>query len=218
MTLQIIVIAYNPKTVSSPPKSWNDLWKPEFKGRVGLTGLQSSLGTSYMCEIGKLHGGSESNFEPAFQKIKDLLPSVAAIAPSPGALAALFQTGEIDIAPNYFNSVLTLQQKGVDVAYAIPESKPVIIRTSMHVVKNAQAGDLAAAYIDTCIDAAVQKDLMDSPFFLTPTNQNVKTSGEVAKVAPSVDELLNNATLLDWVEINKTRPKLIERFNKLVRI
>jgi putative spermidine/putrescine transport system substrate-binding protein len=218
VTLQIIVIAYNPKKVAKKPTSWNDLWRADLKGRVGLTGMQSSLGTAYMCEIAKLHGGSEKDFEPAFRKVKDLLPGVAAIAPSPGALASLFQTGEIDIAPNYFNSVMTLKEKGLDVDYAIPESKSVIIRTSMHVVKNSKVKDLAAAYIDTCIDAQVQQKLLDRPFYLTPTNKNVKIAGEFTKVASSVDDLLKKSTLLDWVEINKTRPQLIERFNKEVKI
>ena len=49
-----------------PPTSWEDLWKPEYKGRVGITGMASSLGTAFMVEIAKLNGGSETNVEPAF--------------------------------------------------------------------------------------------------------------------------------------------------------
>src|SRR4051812_41585875 len=36
---QIIGIAYNTDKIKTPPKSWNDLLKPEFKGRVGLAAM-----------------------------------------------------------------------------------------------------------------------------------------------------------------------------------
>ena len=217
VTVQIIVMAYNPRKVN-PPADWLDMWKPEYKGRVGLTGMASSLGTSYMTEITKRLGGDESNYEPAFQKIRELLPSVTSIAPSPGALAALFQTGEVDIAPNYFNNVMLLKEKGVDIDYVIPQGKPVLIRTSMHVVNNTKVPDLSVQYIDTSISEVVQQDLLDPPYYFVPTNANVKMTGEVATIAPSVKELLANGIILDWPTIIKTRPKLIERFNKEVRL
>lgn len=217
VTVQIIVLAYNPKKVP-PPTDWLDMWKPEYKGRVGLTGMGSSLGTSYMTEIAKRLGGSESDYEPAFKKMEELLPSVSSIAPSPGALAALFQTGEVDIAPNYFNNVMLLKEKGVDVDYVIPQNAPVLIRTSMHVVKNTKAPELAAQYIDTAIASAVQQKLLDPPFYFVPTNKNVTFEGEVAKIASSMGDLLEKGILLDWPTIVKTRAQLIERFNQEVRL
>ncbi|WP_226582550.1 extracellular solute-binding protein [Acuticoccus sediminis] len=217
VTVQIIVLAYNPKKVP-PPTDWLDMWKDDYKGRVGLTGMGSSLGTSYMTEIAKRLGGSETDYEPAFQKMKELLPSVAAIAPSPGALAALFQTGEVDIAPNYFNNVMLLKEKGVDVDYVIPQGAPVLIRTSMHVVKNTKAPELAAQYIDTAIAAAVQQKLLDPPFYFVPTNKDVTFGGEVAKIASDMGDLLEKGILLDWPTIVKTRPQLIERFNEEIRL
>ena len=217
VTVQIIVMAYNPKKVSAPT-DWLDMWDPEYKGGVGLTGMASSLGTSYMTEITKRLGGDESDYEPAFMKIRELLPSVAAIAPSPGALAALFQTGEVDIAPNYFNNVMLLKEKGVDIDYVIPQGKPVLIRTSMHVVKNTKVAELALQYIDTSIRQPVQQELLDPPYYFVPTNSNVEMKGVIATIAPSVQDLLANGIILDWPTIIKTRPQLIERFNKEVRL
>src|SRR5262249_59040001 len=112
ITVQLIGIAYNPKKITTPPTSWEDLWKPEYKGRVGITGMASSLGTAFMVEIAKMNGGSDTNIEPAFDAIKRLLPNVGAIAASPGALAALFQQGEIDIAFHYWNNVPLFAAKG----------------------------------------------------------------------------------------------------------
>ena len=217
VTVQIIVLAYNPKKVPKPA-DWLDMWKSDYKGRVGLTGMASSLGTSYMTEISKRLGGNETNYEPAFKKMKELLPSVSSIAPSPGSLAALFQTGEVDIAPNYFNNVMLLKEKGVDVEYVIPQGKPVLIRTSMHVVKNSKVPDLGVKYIDMAISRDIQQGLLNRPYYFVPTNGNVKMGGEIAKIAPSVSSLLSNGILLDWPTIIKRRPEYIERFNKQVRL
>ena len=54
---QVVGLTYNPDTVKTPPTSWADLWKPEFKGRVGITNLNSTLGTGFMVELAKMHGG-----------------------------------------------------------------------------------------------------------------------------------------------------------------
>src|SRR5436190_18653934 len=98
---QIIGLAYNPEKIKTPPKSWNDLLKPEYKGRVGLCSMGSTLVSAWMVEIARINGGSEENMEPAFQYLRKLLPNVGAVAASPGALATLFQQGQVDVGPHY---------------------------------------------------------------------------------------------------------------------
>src|ERR1700758_5059103 len=44
ITMQVIGIGYNPSKITSPPQSWDDLLNPKYKGRVGLTALNSQLG------------------------------------------------------------------------------------------------------------------------------------------------------------------------------
>lgn len=218
ITVQLIGIAYNPKKITTPPTSWLDLWKPEYKGRVGITGLGSSLGTAFMVEIAKLHGGSETNIDPAFEAIKTLLPNVGAIAPSPGALAALFQQGEIDIAFNFWNNVALLSAKGVDIAFAKPKSGAVIIRTSAQMVKNNQDPKLVLDYLDTVMSRDVQKGLEAAPWVMMPTNSKVALTGPNLTVAKSVEDLVASNVLLDWSKFQSMRGEWINRFNKDVKI
>ncbi|WP_341911048.1 extracellular solute-binding protein [Ferrovibrio terrae] len=218
ITVQLIGIAYNPKKIKTPPTSWEDLWKPEYKGRVGITGLGSSLGTAFMVEIAKLHGGSETNVEPGFAAIQKLLPNVGAIAPSPGALAALFQQGEIDIAFNYWNNVALLAAKGVDIAFAKPKSGAVVVRSSAQIVKNNQNSKLVLDYLDTVMSYDVQKGLEANPWVMMPTNKRVPLTGANLTVAKSVDDLVANNVLLDWTKFQKLRGEWITRFNKDVKL
>ncbi|WP_439566396.1 ABC transporter substrate-binding protein [Gloeocapsopsis crepidinum] len=40
-------MGYNTARISTPPTSWEDLWKPEFAGRLGLVSMQSTVGTAF---------------------------------------------------------------------------------------------------------------------------------------------------------------------------
>lgn len=210
-------IAYNPEMFDSPPTSWEEFWNPKHEGRVGLTGMQSSLGTAFMVEIAKMHGGSESDIEAAFDRIAELLPRVGALAPSPGALATLFQQGEISIAPNYFNNVEAVRAKGAPVEFSVPETGSPFIKASLHIVKNTAARDLAVTYIDTAISKEVQAGLMAEPHNFLPVNSKVQLSDRVeAAFGENTEDLMRSLTFLDWSEINQHRQGWIERFNKVV--
>ena len=120
ISMQIIGIGYNPKKIKTPPTSWDVLWDPQYKGRVGLTALNSQLGIAFLAEINRLRGGNEENFEPAFKALKELLPNVGAIGANLGAYATLWQQEQVDIAPYNFNFVQTLKGKDVPVELSIP--------------------------------------------------------------------------------------------------
>ncbi|NLH82020.1 MAG: extracellular solute-binding protein [Phyllobacteriaceae bacterium] len=217
VTVQLIGIAYNPKKITTPPTSWLDLWKPEYKGRVGIPHMESSLGTTFMVEVAKLKGGSEKNLAPAFAALEDLLPNVGAVAPNPGAVGTLFQQGQIDIAPFYFNNTKLIAAKDVDVAFVRPESGLVLVRTSMHVAKNTEMLDRAIAYVDAALAADVQEKLQAAPYYLVPTNAKTPFSAEIAEVVGGgADALLKNA-IPDWATINASRGDWLKEFATVVR-
>ncbi len=217
--LQFVGIAYNPKKITTPPTSWADLWKPEYKGRVGITNMSSTLGTGWMVEIAKMYGGSESDLEPAFKAVQELLPNLAAVAPNLGALSTLFQQGEIDIAPHNLASIALLQSKDVDVDWVIPKEGSYAFGASMHVVKNPTAGkELATAYIDAALSTEVQSAMADAPYYIAPVNKNAPLKGILAdKIATSFDDY-EKYTYHDWATISKQRSEWIERFNKEVTV
>ena len=218
ISLQVIGIGYNPKKIKTPPKSWKDLWNPIYKGRVGLTSLNSTLGMAFMAEIARLNGGSESNLEPAFKALRDLLPNVGAISANLGAHATLFQQEQIDIAPYNFNFVETLKAKGVDVEFVVPDSGPVAWRTSLHIVKGAARPDLAFQWIEGAITPEVQGDESKPPYDIIPTNTKVAmTPVMTAKIAKTPADL-SKLIFLDWKKLNEVRGSAIDRFNREIKV
>ena len=212
----IIGLAYNTEKIKTPPRSWNDLLKPEYKGRVGLAGLGSTLMMAWMVEIARLNGGSEENMEPAFEFVRKLLPNVSAVSASPGALATLFQQDQIDISIHYNNNVGDLQGKGVPVTLAKPDTGYIHIKSTMHIVKNTKNPDLAAAYINAALSPEVQTKMADDPYFIVPTSTKASFSKGLQAYARDMKavEAMNS---VDWAKLNPRRAEYIDRFNRLIK-
>jgi putative spermidine/putrescine transport system substrate-binding protein len=216
---QVVGLTYNPEVIKTPPTSWTDLWKPEYKGRVGITNLASTLGTGWLVEIARMNGGNETNVDPGFAAIEKLKPNLAAVAANPGALATLFQQGQVDIAPGNFNAIQILKARGVPVEFVAPKEGAIAFKTTIHMVKNSPNKELAFKLIEAAISPEVQEKLMGSPYLIVPTNTKVKMGGEIAKVlAKDTDDLKKKFVFQDWAAINKQRSAWIEKFNRDIKL
>jgi putative spermidine/putrescine transport system substrate-binding protein len=218
ITMQVIGIGYNPKKIKTPPTSWDDLWKPEYKGRVGLTALNSQLGIAFLAELNRIKGGTPDDFGPVFKALRELLPNVGAIAANLGAYATLWQQEQVDIAPYNFNFVQTLKGKGVPVELAIPSTGPVGWHTSLHVVAGAAEPDLAIQYIDEHLTPGVQAAMLKPPFDVIPSNSKVKLEGAITSVIAKTHADLARVRGIDWERLNPRRGQLIEQFNREIKL
>jgi putative spermidine/putrescine transport system substrate-binding protein len=219
MFFQVVGLTYNPEKIKTPPTSWADLWKPEYKGRVGITNLNSTLGTGFLVEVARMHGGGEGNVEEGFKAIDKLKPNLAAVAANPGALAALYQQGQIDISPGNFNAIQILKARGVPVEFVAPKEGAIAFKTSIHIVKNSPNKALAAQLIDVALSPEVQGKLMQAPYLVVPTNGKVKMEGEIAKVlAKDTAEMKKKFVFQDWKKINENRSAWIDRFNREIKL
>jgi putative spermidine/putrescine transport system substrate-binding protein len=218
MGLTAVGIAYNPKKITTPPTSWLDLWDPKYKGRVGLVGPASTLGATYMIEVSKARGGSETNIEPAFAALKQLLPNVGVIAPSPGALMTAFQQGQVDIGPQFFNNVAALRSRGGDIAFAIPKEGLPLQTMTVAIIKNAKNRDNAKKLIEVILEPDVQRAMEAEPYVMLPTTTKVKLTGQNAQLAPSVEDLLKKGSFLDWSKFIDARPGWVDRFNREIKL
>jgi putative spermidine/putrescine transport system substrate-binding protein len=216
---QVVGITYNPDKIKTPPASWADIWKPEFKGRVGITNLNSTLGTGFLVEIARMRGGNEANVDAGFKAIEELKPNLAAVAANPGSLASLYQQGQIDIGPGNFNAIQILKARGVPVEFVAPKEGAIAFKTTIHVVKNSPNKELAAKLIEVALSPEVQTKLMQSPYLIVPTNTKVKMGGEIAKVlAKDHDDMKKRFVFQDWKTINQQRAGWIEKFNRDIKL
>lgn len=206
---QVVGIAYNPKKLPKPA-GYKDLLRDPWVSRLGITGFGTTFGTVSLIELAKQFGGSETNIEPALVELKKVLGKIAAVG-SPAAMPGLFQQGQCDVMYTNTQSVTTLQDRGVDIAFAVPDSGASTFFTTLHIAKGSENVEAAYRYIDTVVSAGVQKDLADKPSYFTPVNSDVPLGA--GSPMRSLDEMAR-MNQHDWSKINPLRGAWIERFNR----
>lgn len=206
---QVVGIAYNPKKLPAP-KGWKDLLVDPWVSRLGITGFQTTFGTSSLIELAKQFGGSLTNVEPALAELKKVLPKVAAVG-LPAAMPGLFQQGQCDVMYTNTQTVATLKGKGIDIEFVKPESGAIAFFTTMHIAKG--TGELANAYkyLDLVVSKEIQEALTKPPYNFLPINKDAALPPDLPM--KSLDEMTSYVQH-DWAKINPLRAAWIEKFNK----
>ena len=209
VSAQVVGIAYNPKKLPAP-KGWKDLLIDPWVSRLGLTGFQTTFGTSSLIEISKQFGGSLTDVEPAFVELKKVLPKVAAVG-LPAAMPGLFQQGQCDVMYTNTQTVATLKGKDIDIEFVKPESGAIAFYTTMHIAKGTPEIANAYKYLDLVVGKEVQEALTKPPYNLVPVNKDAALPPDLPM--KSLDEMTKYVNH-DWAKINPQRAAWIEKFNK----
>ena len=209
VSAQVVGIAYNPKKVPAP-KGWGDLLKDPWVSRLGITGFQTTFGTSSLIELSKLFGGSLTNVDPALAELKKVLPKIAAVG-LPAAMPGLFQQGQCDVMYTNTQTVATLKGKGIDVEFVKPESGAIAFYTTMHIAKGTDQTDNAYKYLDLVVGKDAQEALTKPPYNFVPVNKDVPIPADLPM--KNLDEMTKYVEH-DWAKINPLRAAWIEKFNK----
>ena len=215
--LQAEGIEYNVKVFRDKgwpaPASWNDLWKPEFKGRVGLYAGTNAYTQYLIPTIARLEGGNERNVDGAFRRFRDLAPSAPTFPVAPAELDNLFKQGEVWIAANGSSRVYELQIAGFPVDFAYPKEGAVIFGNWFDVVKGAPHPELAQELVNYLVSPEAQA-LFAKHVFFGPINRATKLDPETARRVPFGPEQIGKMLKLDFVAMNDNVAKWTERWNK----
>jgi putative spermidine/putrescine transport system substrate-binding protein len=210
-TYSLIGLAYNPDKVRAP-KSWTDLWDPAYRGKLGMTTPASNLGFAMILMAARLNGGNEANLQPAFKKLHELGQFV--VAPSPEALAQLFERDEVAIAPLWNNDAAILALHGMKLKFVQPSPGAIVVVSCMDVIKGSPQANLARAFINQEISTTFQSRLAEAPWFFGPTNIHVAIPAAARDYMPITAEGLQSATYFDWDTAVKHRAEATETFDR----
>jgi putative spermidine/putrescine transport system substrate-binding protein len=201
------VILYNPKFVTEKPTSYNDLWNPKYKDRVGVIDIQYQTTIESAAMIG---GGSLSNFEPGKAKLMELKKSGVKIMPTNEAMAQALKTEEIWLCIMWKARGVMWQNAGVPVEIATPKEGVVFYVSDFCVPKNASDQDGAYAFLNAMLDPRAQEGFIEDMGY-NPTVNDVPLESAMAKrvaFTPDEQKLLmvqdydylakNDAQLKEW--------------------
>jgi len=208
-----IGIVYNTRLVKTPPTSWLDLWRPEFKGKVALGPPTSAMFPFVLTALARTQGGDERNIDPAFEKLKELMPNVLLIYPNASSLLANLVREEVWIGIWANDRAYAAKAAGTPVDFAdLKEGRAKNIGC-VGIPVGAKNKALGEKYINFILSEEAQAKFGT----LAPTgpaNPNAKLPPEVQEIVPYGFEEINKLQYLDVEYVMTQWPKWIDRFNR----
>lgn len=115
-TVQGLGIAYNPDKVDKP-QSWADLFKPEYKDRIGMP--KGNYDTFLMAT--HMLGGKTEDISRGIAEWAKHKDNIAVWTDSPTQQIELVHKGDIWLSPSFASPVITAMRNGQNVKFTIPE-------------------------------------------------------------------------------------------------
>lgn len=188
-------LVYNPKMVKAPPTSWLDLFDPAYAGKYSIGDISGTSGLQFLLALNKAKGGTLENIDPGIEAIKPLAKGSTTLYTQADQLLALFERGEIAIAPWYPDRAGVAIDKGMSLAVAYPKEGAVGILPAIMIPKGTTKLDLAHKFIDQVLSASGQGCFSEKAY-IGAVNTKVKLSDKVQKLVPN-GETLKNAWFID---------------------
>lgn len=197
----------------APISSWNDLFRPELKGRVVIRNITSSYGLFALLMLGRANGGSDANIEPAFDKMKALSPSVISFPTGHGALAQMTLQGDAWVGVTGLGEMQDFIDKKAPIKFVIPTEGAIAMVEAAGVVKGAPHAKLAQQFISELTSTEGQKMMAVSQSWL-PTNKKTPIDEAIKARIPIDFDKPINLKGVDFDAVTDNRAKWNERFTK----
>lgn len=207
-----IGIMYNTNEVTTPPTSWKDLWRPEYKGKVAPFVFPGTQGTAFLVMAAKVHGGDENNIDPGFEALKELKPYPAILSGIDETNLA-FQQGDVWFTPQIHGDVYAFKAQGGPVDFVIPEEGAPLAINSAVIPINSKNVDLAEIFINYHLGREVQEAYAKGLYF-APTNKTVVLDADLASKMPYGPEEVGKLLVLDDKTISEKSSEWAERWNR----
>ncbi|HMR33761.1 MAG TPA: extracellular solute-binding protein [Geminicoccaceae bacterium] len=210
-------VALNPCTIvydkrKGSVSSWKDLWNPEWKGRIAWPTYPGAEGTAGLLMSAKIWGGSESDIDIAFEKIKELKP-FAAIHGSGDQLFQMFDQGVCDLSIE-FGSICRkyAETRNPNLELANPVEGQAIAMNVACITTGTQNQKLAEEWVnlhlsEPCMLAYARE------IYYSPTVRNLNIPDELKPklvLGGDAEKLVD----FDWDVVIRNQPQWSSRFTR----
>lgn len=194
------------------PKSWADLLKPEYKGKVGfLDPTSAAVGYSVVTAANLAMGGDLDNWKPGIEYFKKLAQN-GAINPKQTATAKVLK-GEIPVLidADFNGYTMKYVDKG-PIEVVIPAEGSLKIPYAISLVKNAPHPENGKKLIDFVLSDEGQKLFAEG--FVRPIRPSAMTPETKAMFLPDSDYA--RVRDVDFDKMNKNQAAFIELWESQV--
>lgn len=215
LTTDNFAVLYNPKIIKTPPVSWKDLWKPEFKGKLALP-IADTRGVVWIPILDRMAGKDyKSDIDPAIAQLKALAPSVQTWDPQPDVYTAVRSgSSPVSVAWNA-RAQYTHDISNGEIDVVIPTEGTVSQINTINLVANTPDAAAAQVFINYALSADSQKAFSEGSFY-GPTNTKVKLSPEVQKRIYGSADIQKRTIQLDWAWLADRYSSWVQRIKREV--
>lgn len=140
-------IVYNADKVKDPPKSWADLWKPEYAGKmVFLDDSRAVIGLTLLTLGYDVNTKDPKQLDEAKAKLKELIPNVK-LFDSDSPKTALI-AGDVDLGMTWTGEAFLAQQQVPSITYVYPTEGAMLWQDNWAIPKDAPHPDLVYAWLN----------------------------------------------------------------------
>ena len=215
-------IVYNADKVQNPPKSWADLWNPEYAGRmVFLDDSRVTIGMTLLTLGYDVNSTDPKQLEEAKARLKELIPNVK-LFDSDSPKTALI-AGDVDLGITWTGEAFSAHQEVPSIQYVYPTEGAIVWQDNWAMPVGAAHADAAYAWISYIMQGDVfWLTLRDFPYSnpnaaalaYAKANQTdvynnyvnspiTNTPPEALKAAHRIDDVGDALTIYDqiWTEV-----------------
>jgi putative spermidine/putrescine transport system substrate-binding protein len=170
-------LAYNPTVVKDPPKTWDDLLDPRWKGKVGAL---ANAGFWVMMGAALSQGGNPNALDKAKAYLTKLNDNGLRLYAQTDDMAPGFKSGEIEVSIIWLARTVMWQNADFPVAGHVPQEGGIVYVSGMVVPANAPDKEGAYAYMNALLEPSAQQGFAAHMGYL-PTVGDADLTGRVAE-------------------------------------
>jgi putative spermidine/putrescine transport system substrate-binding protein len=175
----VYTIGYRPDLIKGVKfESWEDLWKPEVKGKLAAPDFDPS---HLIVVSAMLSGGDAAAWQKGQEKLKSLKPSFKAFYTNDANSQQLIASGETPVQVILSMNAHYMMSQGVPIEVIIPKEGAVLGIDTVAIMKGTKKAALAYKFINILLDPAIQAEAAKIKR-ASPAVVNAKLDPEIAKL------------------------------------
>jgi putative spermidine/putrescine transport system substrate-binding protein len=211
-------LVYNTNYFKTPPDSYEALWDPKLKGKVGIPTSEQMDAMKLLIAAAKLAGGDQKNIEPGFKKLAALKPNIHSFISDFAAAGELMKSG--DIVLTFLATYLWKEQqsKGYPIKPTFKVKEGIYTTPACAVIPKGHPGpqELAELFINRALGVEAQTGMAQGLWY-GPTNRKVKIDDPAIKDNLVMPENFKSVVPVDVPALAKVRQDWITRYDQTLK-
>ncbi len=220
--LCVIGLIYNEEIFKKqglqPPTAWADLWRKDLCGRLSITAPESTWGLAALAALARIYGGSESNINIGFEKVKSLLPCIHTLHMWSTEMMKLLQLNEVWMGTTGSHIARAMRLQGFPARWVLPKEGAPMENGGLQLFAKAPYQDAGYDFLNLYYSTEFQLKRVRESGIFSPNKEIWKMlTDEERKESPVKPEDMGRLMSLDFDKINQDRQAWIERWHKEIK-